>query len=85
VEKSAIARQLKFRFLIGVQLGEQRKKNTETYNLAFLVDKERTREAFAKKEKFFLRNTQGGTVETGVGEDDPYVKEKDEEAMYRDY
>lgn len=40
IDKSAISKSLKFRFLIALQMGEGRKKNTEiqTYNVDFLVD-----------------------------------------------
>jgi hypothetical protein len=50
VPKSTIAKELAFRFTLGLKIpgGIPRKKNTEiqTYNVDFLLDQEKTREAF---------------------------------------
>ncbi len=82
IEKSAISKHIGFRVLIGLKLTE-RKRNTEiqTYNVDFLIDQNKTKQAFedAKKEKIFRANTQG--VGTDSIDDPLYDAFQDPESM----
>ena len=96
VEKSAIAKHIGFRFIIGLKVPE-RKKNTEiqTYNVDFLIDQEKTKQAFddARREKIFESNAYGNGLDVGVGDDDvldvgpddALIRERDQEARYREF
>ena len=82
IVKSAISKHIGFRVLIGLKLTE-RKRNTEiqTYNVDFLIDQNKTKQAFedAKKEKIFRANTQG--VGTDSIDDPLYDAFQDPESM----
>jgi len=94
VEKSAIAKHLGLKINIALKM-QERRKNTEiqTYNVDFLIDHEKTKQAFedARKERIFETNAYGNGVDMAVGDeldggpDDEILRERDQEARYRDF
>jgi hypothetical protein len=74
--KSAIAKQLRFRCLVGVSLsGEGRKRNADiqTYNVDFLLEQEETKKTFeeARKMKIYSTNNVGGHAkDAAIGDGD---------------